>query len=109
MKQYKFSTLVRLNPPNGTGADRPLPETDGRVVVRARHHDTHGSKIFSALVSGLPDRPVSTDHSVQLTLTVLGNDVCDYLEAGDAFTLWRGHDIGKGVISRRLSWWADAP
>jgi len=40
---------------------------------------------------------------------VVGNDVPDYLDAGDSFALWRGHNIGHGVISRRLSWFADAP
>ena len=41
-------------------------------------------------------------------MTVLGDDACDYLEAGDIFALWRGHDIGHGVISRRLSLWTDS-
>ena len=49
------------------------------------------------------------DHSIPLTLTVVGNDVLDYLDAGNSFTLWRGRDIGRGVISRRLSWLAEAP
>lgn len=109
MKQYKYSALVKLNPPSGTSAEPPLPGSGGRVVVRARHHDTRSSKIFSALVTSPPDRPVQPDHGVQLTLTVLGDDVFDYLEAGDTFTLWRGHDIGQGVISRRLGWLTDAP
>ena len=109
MKQYKYSALVKLDPPSGPGAEPPLPGSGGRVVVRARHHDTHSSKIFSALVTSPPDRPAKPDHSIQLTLTVLGDDVFDYLEAGDTFTLWRGHDIGRGVISRRLGWLADAP
>lgn len=109
MKQYKYSALVKLNPPGDTSPGPALPESGGRVVVRAQHHDTHRSKIFSALVGATPDRPTRADHSIQLTLTVLGNDACDYLEAGDAFTLWRGHEIARGVISRRLSWLSDAP
>jgi len=109
VKQYKYSALVRLNPPSDVSAEPELPAAGGRVVVRARHHDTRMSKIFSALVSNAQDRTVRANRSIQLTLTVLGDDACDYLEAGDSFTLWRGHDIGQGVISRRLSWWADAP
>ena len=35
--------------------------------------------------------------------------VDDYLEPGDTFVLWRGHDIGQGVISRRLFFWTDGP
>ena len=109
VKQYKYSALVRLNPPSDVSAEPELPVAGGRVVVRARHHDTRISKIFSALVSNAQDRTMRANRSIQLTLTVLGDDACDYLEAGDSFTLWRGHDIGQGVISRRLSWWADAP
>jgi hypothetical protein len=109
VKQYKYSALVRLNPPSDVSAEPELPVAGGRVVVRARHHDTRISKIFSALVSNAQDHTARANRSIQLTLTVLGDDACDYLDAGDSFTLWRGHDIAQGVISRRLSWWADAP
>ena len=95
VKQYKYSALVRLNAPSDVKPEPELPVPGGRVVVRARHH--------------AQDRVVQANRSIQLTLTVLGDDACDYLEAGDSFTLWRGRDIGQGVISRRLSWWADAP
>ena len=101
---------MKLEPPGRGQAGRmALPEAGGRVVVRARHHDTHRSKIFSGLVTTAPDEPVRAegDHSIQLTLTVLGDDACDYLEAGDTFALWRGHDIGQGVIARRLVLWTD--
>jgi hypothetical protein len=110
VKQYRYRALVKLEPSGRSAGARPtLPETGGRVVVRARHHDTHRSKIFSALVTTVPGEAVRAagDHSVQLTLTVLGDDACDYLEAGDTFALWRGHDIGQGVIARRLVLWAD--
>ncbi len=109
VKQYKYSALVKLNLPSEVSGEMELPVVGGRVVVRARHHDTRMSKIFSALVSNAQDRVAQANRSIQLTLTVLGDDACDYLEAGDSFTLWRGRDIGQGVISRRLSWWADAP
>jgi hypothetical protein len=109
VKQFKYSALVRLNSPSEVRAELELPVVGGRVVVRARHHDTRMSKIFSALVSNAQDHTERANRSIQLTLTVLGDDAGDYLDAGDSFTLWRGHDIGQGVISRRLSWWADAP
>ncbi|HEX4258333.1 MAG TPA: hypothetical protein VH089_24815 [Streptosporangiaceae bacterium] len=105
-RQYKYRALVRLDPDAAGDHDGPLlPEPEGRVVVRARHHDTHASKMFSALVSGAGEQVVTTDHSVELTVTVRGEDVEEYLEAGDKFALWRGHDIGQGVISRRLHTW----
>lgn len=112
MKQYKYRALVKLDPPAGrvNRGSEPLPEAGGRVVVRARHHQTHTDKVFAALVStghSEPLRPAA--HSIQLTITVTGDDVRDYLDAGDTFTLWRGREIGHGVISRRLFLWADAP
>ena len=106
-RQYKYRALVRLDPET---ADSALPRTGGRVVVRAEHHDTHRNKMFSALVSGVHGEPLQArGHSIELTVTVLGEDVVEYLEAGDRFALWRGHDIGQGLISRRLPLWVDAP
>jgi hypothetical protein len=111
VKRYKYRALVKLNPPGpGRRTDPALPETGGRFVVRAHHHETHRSKIFSALVTTTSDEPLrATDRSTQLTMTVLGDDACDYLEAGDRFALLRGRDVGQGVISRRLFLWADSP
>ena len=110
MKHYKYSALVKLDPPvDGKSAALPLPETGGRVVVRAHHRETHRSKVFSALVTITPGESLrAADHSIRLTMTVLGEDARDYLEAGDTFALWRGHDIGQGVISRRLFLWANS-
>ena len=108
MDQYKYSTLVKLNEPAGTGTDPPL-QTGARLAVRARHHETGTSKLFSTQVVAIGDSSAQADHSVPVTLTVVGNDVPDYLDAGDSFVLWRGRDIGHGVISRRLSWFAEAP
>jgi hypothetical protein len=108
-RQYKYRALVRLDPDAAGDGGLLLPEPEGRVVVRARHHDTHTSKMFSALVSGVGEQVVTGDHSVELTVTVRGEDVDEYLEAGDRFALWRGHDIGQGVISRRLHTWLSSP
>jgi hypothetical protein len=108
MEQCKYSALVKLNEPSSKGTGPPL-EPGARVAVRARRHETGTSKLFSALIVVIQENSVRADHSIPLTLTVVGNDVPDYLDAGDSFALWRGHNIGQGVISQRLSWFADAP
>jgi hypothetical protein len=106
-RQYKYRALVRLDPET---SDSEFPLKGGRVVVRAEHHDTHQNKMFSALVTGVHDEPLhARGHSLELTVTVVGEDAIEYLEAGDTFALWRGHDIGQGLISRRLPLWVEAP
>jgi hypothetical protein len=110
MHQYKYRALVKLGQSADDSRDPDIAETGGRVVVRAHHHETHRSKIFPALINGTPGQPpLAAEHRTQLTMTVVGDDARDYLEPGDTFVLWRGHDIGQGVISRRLFFWADSP
>jgi len=33
---------------------------------------------------------------------VLGDDAGDYLAPGERFELWRGHDLGSGVVTSRI-------
>ncbi|MGI8448520.1 MAG: hypothetical protein ACR2MP_15335 [Streptosporangiaceae bacterium] len=37
-----------------------------------------------------------------LVITVAGDDAGDYPATGEDFALWRGHDIGRGVVTRRI-------
>lgn len=106
MRRYKYQALIQMDPPPDGEDGMPPPTAGGRLTVRAYHRQTHRPKFFTALVTtadGAPLRPVG--HSVPMTLTVLGDDVLDYLGTGDHLALWRGHDIGHGVITRRLSLW----
>lgn len=110
MKRFKYRALVKLNSAGGGSGEPPLPAGGGRVVVRAHHHETHQDKLFGALIDSAHGEPLHpADYSIQLTMTVTGDDAGDYLEAGDSFVLWRGCDIGQGVISRRLFFLTDAP
>lgn len=110
MHRYKYCALVRLEPAPGHGGSGLDAGKTCRVTVRARHHQTHQGKFFSALAdTPATASPLGTGRSVQLTLTVLGDDVPDYLDAGDTVALWRGGDIGHGVITRRLQMWVKAP
>lgn len=101
MKRYKYQALVRLLAQQESGCAPALPGPACRMVVRARHHETHAGKLFSALVAASNDR-VPGDSHVIVTVTVLGDDARDYLAAGEEFTLWRGGDVGRGVVTRRI-------
>lgn len=103
-KRYKYQALVSLDPHDGGSAEAALRGPACRMVVRARHRDTGRCKFFSALVT--PGDIAGTfrlgDRQVVVRFVVLGDDVCDYLAPGDHFDLWRGTDVGHGVVSRRL-------
>ena len=103
MKRYKFQALVTI----GTGDDgqpcSALSAAPRRMVLRGRDAGTGHSQIFNTLVScddEAPFRPRSDKFLV--TLRLADNDVARYLEIGGHFDLWLGHDIGHGIVTRRL-------
>jgi hypothetical protein len=109
MKRFKYQTLVTLAPAQDGGPRAELPGPTCRMVVRARHRETRATKMFSALVStGEPlfstdgVKPVIGDGTLTLTVIVLGDDAGDYLAPGERFVLWRGSDLGSGVVTRRI-------
>ena len=100
MKRYKYHALVRLLPETGA-ATTELPSGTSRMVIKAEHRETHASKLFSSLVT--PDNAlVPRGSGVTVTFVVLGEDACDYLATGERFALWHGHEIGLGVVTRRM-------
>ncbi len=101
MKRYKYQALVRLLPQAGSDQPAVLPGPACRAVVRAENHQTHATRLYSALVNTIEDR-VPGDPHVIVTVTVLGDDTGDCLAAGEDFILWRGGDIGQGVVTRRV-------
>ena len=101
MRRYKYQALVTLLGRGGGGHPAPLPGPTSRMVVRAENHRTHAIRLFNALVSASSDT-VPGDSHVIVTVTVLGDDAAECLAAGEGFTLWRGHDVGRGVVTRRV-------
>jgi hypothetical protein len=110
MKRYKYSAHIKMDPADADTDGMPPPGTTRRVTVRAHHRQTHSPRFFSALATAPAWIPLGPDdHGVDMTLSVLGDDVPDYLDAGDELALWRGREIGHGVITRRLFLWAETP
>jgi hypothetical protein len=100
MKRYKFQALVTLDPAVTAASVRPGQTR--RIVVRGEHHETHGSQVFSALVTPGEDLPRRDDDHVIMTVTLSCPDPREYFEIGDHFALWLGGDVGHGVVTRRL-------
>lgn len=101
MKRYKYQALVSLAPRAVGGLEALSCGSACRMVIRGCHHETGASRFFNALVTTSADTVPGDSHTV-LVVTVVGDDAGDYLGAGMDFALWRGHDIGHGVVTRRL-------
>lgn len=102
MKRYKYQALVTLLAPHDGGPEAPLPGPACRMVVRARHRETGATKIFNALVTTSDNSPLPGNSHLIVRLIVLGDDAGDDLTPGEGFTLWRGHDIARGIVTRRI-------
>ncbi len=103
MKRYRFQALVTPSPAQDGGPPAPIDSATHRMVLRCQHAETRRRQVFSALVAADDDAPFRRGSpQLMVTMNVLGDDVCDYLEIGSHFSLWNGSDIGRGVVTRRL-------
>ncbi|HEY5360803.1 MAG TPA: hypothetical protein VIJ82_24495 [Streptosporangiaceae bacterium] len=97
-RRYKFRAM--LTPaPAGAGDEGGQMH---RMVLRAHHHQSHGCKVFSALVTS-DDHPgwFGDDHALA-TIALYADDAGDYFDIGDHFAVWLGSDVADGVVTRRL-------
>lgn len=102
MQRYKFQALVTPVEDDGD-ARAKLSAGSHRMVLRAENSETHRSEVFSALVDGEDDGPFRAGSpQIMVTLRVVGDNITDYMEIGSHFSLWSGHDVGRGVVTRRL-------
>ena len=99
-KRYKYRALVTPVPRPDDDPETALPSPVCRVVVRARHPDTHRSKLFSALVTS--DDDLQPGKASMVTVVVIGGDADDYLAPGEHFALLRGCDVARGTVTSRV-------
>jgi len=103
VQRYKYQALVTPFADDDGDARTKLSSGSHRMVLRAKNIETHRTEVFSALVDGGEDEPLPAGSpQIMVTLRVIGDDLSDYLEIGSHFTLWSGHDLGRGVVTRRL-------
>ncbi len=103
MQRYKFQALVTPFADDDGDARSKLSSGSHRMVLRAENSETHRSQVFSALVDGEDDGPFRAGSpQIMVTLRVVGDDIAEYLGIGSHFSLWLGHDVGQGVVTRRL-------
>jgi hypothetical protein len=101
VKPYKFQALITLDADGSSPVN--LDGTMHRVVIRGQNHQTHDSQVFSALVSSFDAGAfrLDGDHAL-VTVRLVGEEPREYFDVGAHFSLWFGHDVGNGVVTRRL-------
>jgi hypothetical protein len=103
MQRFKYQALVTPFADDDGGARSMLSSGSHRMVLRAESSETHRHQVFQALVDGEDDGPFRAGSpQIMVTLRVIGDDLAEYLEIGSHFSLWSGHDLGRGVVTRRL-------
>jgi hypothetical protein len=104
MQRFKYQALVTPVADDDGDARTKLSSGSHRMVLRAENSETHRHQVFQALVDGEDDDGPFRAGSPQImvTLRVIGDDLSEYLEIGSHFSLWSGHDLGRGVVTRRL-------
>jgi tellurite resistance protein TehA-like permease len=102
-RRYTFEALVTIAP--GGGPSAVVPGPDWRGVVRAGTDDDGTSPgLFTALVAGWDPHSPGRAGAVQAlaTLVAFGPEPAESLPVGGSFALWRGHDVGHGIVTRRI-------
>ena len=74
--------------------------TEDAVTLGGQPHPD--DRLFTALVSTHDGTEQPGNQQVSATMVVVGRRHDDCLGAGDAFNVWRGADMARGVITRRL-------
>jgi hypothetical protein len=98
MRSLKFRALVTLDPDTERTSSAVR-----RLVVRAHRHGPEGVRAFNAVVITDDQEPLragDTHHVV--TMTITEEEALDLLRPGDRFELWSDHQLGHGVVSRRV-------
>jgi tellurite resistance protein TehA-like permease len=94
--------LAPLPPASHDGSWEALPWPAVRAVIRAGDHGTRDGQLYTALVTRHDDSAQPGNSHLVVTVVAVGPHPDDCLGIGDHFLLWRGTDIARGVITRRL-------
>jgi tellurite resistance protein TehA-like permease len=102
-RRYTFEALVTIAP--GASPSVPVPGPDWRGIIRAgTDGDSTSPGLFSALVAGWD--PHSSDQAgarqALATIVAFGPQPAECLPVGGSFSLWRGRDVGHGIVTRRI-------
>jgi hypothetical protein len=95
--------LVTLGPAAYDSQGRDYPSGTRAVMIRAsRPAQPMGWACFEALIERDDEPCLRHGDREVVTITVTGDGAGEFLAPGQRLTLWNGHDIGTGVVSRQV-------
>ena len=104
MRQYKYRAVVSLDGAPFSTRSRGYPSGTHAVMIRCSNPAAPaGHRYFPAAIYRPDDQPLAPGEAgVVVTIEVADDEASAFLGPGQRVTLWNGHEIGHGVISRRV-------
>jgi hypothetical protein len=101
---YKYRALITLDATGPGENARQYPLGTHKLMVRCSDLAQPATlRYFPAAIYRADERPLSPgDADVIVTIEVADDEAGEFLGPGQRIALWNGHDIGRGVISRRV-------
>lgn len=98
-----FRALITLGAAAHDSPGHDYPSGTRAVMVRASGFTRPAHrKCFEALIERDDEPYLRHDDREVVTITVTDDQAEAFFAPGQHFTLWNGHDIGTGVVSRRV-------
>ncbi|MBX6383781.1 MAG: hypothetical protein IRZ07_12530 [Microbispora sp.] len=102
----RAKALITLLPSDQGGLAHELPYRTHSLVICAACAGKHGtwlSRPFQAAITTDDEEPLAPgDRLHVVTIATTDDEAVDYLRPGERFRLWCGHDVGSGIVSRRV-------
>ena len=104
VRTYKYRALITLDRAGPVGPARHYPPGTHALTVRCARLDKPALlRYFPTAVYRADGQALTPgDADVVATIEVADEEAGEFLGPGQHITLWNGHDIGRGVISRRV-------
>ena len=101
----RAKALITLFPPDKGGLAHELPFRTQALVIcpSGEEHGRRPSWPFAAAITADDEEPLIPGERLHVvTIATTDDEAVEYLRPGDRFRLWCGHDVGSGIVSRRV-------
>lgn len=101
MTTFRFRALITLGPAAHDSQGHDYPNGTRAVMVRGSSPARPAHRKYSEAVIERGDAPFQHHGDREIvTIALTDSHAGEFFAPGQHFTLWNGHDIGTGVVSR---------